>query len=240
MKLTRLCWGLLALLAGPAAAAEAVVVEASGIALAPGTSLDGAAPLTLAVGQSVTLVTADGRTIKLSGPFGGPPVPGGEPAPGSVSASLTGLFASRAADTSSVGALRGRDRQPPVPEPWVVDVDHGGDRCIAEDIPVVFWRRKTLAADGVMTVSPADRSWSARAVWPAGTSRLGMPPALALTSSHAYAVQLDGAEVAITIHRIPRTVRTDAARAAWMLTVGCEAQAWALVPAQGAVKRRRT
>ena len=221
--------GLLALLSVPAAAAEAVVVEASGIPLAPGTSIDGAEPMTLTVGQSVTLVTADGRTVKLSGPFAGPPLPGAEPAPGSVASSLKGLFASRSADSSSVGVVRGNDRQQPVPEPWVVDVGHGGDRCIADGMPVVFWRHAAPAADGIVTIAPADRSWQARAPWPAGASRLGIPPEMPLTSSHAYAIDLDGAEVAITIHRIPRTVRTDAARAAWMVTVGCEAQARALM-----------
>lgn len=230
MRLTRvIACGLLALLSAPAAAAEAVVVEASGIPLEPGTSIDGAEPMTLALGQAVTLVTADGRTVKLSGPFAGPPVPGAEPAPGGVALSIKGLFAARAADSSSMGVVRGNDRQQPVPEPWVVAVDHGGDRCIADDMPVVFWRHAPPTANATVTIAPADRSWQARAPWPAGASRLGIPPDMPLANRHAYAVSLDGDEVAITIHRIPRTVRTNAARAAWMVTVGCEAQARALM-----------
>lgn len=228
---------MMAVLAWPVAAvwgAEAVVVDAAGGGLVPGQAVDGAKPLVLAVGQKVTLVTADGRTVRLAGPFNGPPVPGPEPAEGSVSGSLTHMFAARSTDNSSLGVVRGAADQPPVPEPWLVDVRHGGSRCLREGEVTLFWLEKPLDHPGELVVAPADRSWSARAVWPAGAPRLAIPATLPLRDRHTYTVSLDGAEAPTTVHVLPRSVRTDAARAAWMAEMGCEAQATALAAQLGA------
>ena len=51
-----------------AAAASLVIVEARGINLKLGTTLDAATPLLLRQGQHVTLITETGSTLKLDGP----------------------------------------------------------------------------------------------------------------------------------------------------------------------------
>ncbi len=58
------------LLAGAATAdaATLVVVEARGIALRPGATLEDSKPLVLKQGQHVTLVSETGATLKLDGP----------------------------------------------------------------------------------------------------------------------------------------------------------------------------
>ncbi len=220
--------GLL-LIAGRLEAAEAVVIDAAGVGLTPGATLDGAKPLVLAVGQRVSLVTADGRTIKLEGPFNGPPVPGAEPAKGSVAASLTGLLASRGPDTSSLGVVRDAGAQPPVPEPWLVDVRHTGARCLAEGAPVVFWQEDPPDETQILTLTPADHSWSGKALWPKGVQRLQLPTTIALHDRQGYTVDLDKEPLSILIHVVPASLASDAARAAWMLEMGCEAQGTALL-----------
>jgi hypothetical protein len=220
---------LLAWTAFPAQAEEAIVIEASGTALSPGETVDGAKPLVLTVGQKVTLVTNDGRTIKLAGPFSAAPIPGAAAAEGSVAQSLKGVFAARSADTSSLGVVRGTADQVPVPAPWLVEIRHGGSRCIREGQPVVFWQDQPPPRAQAITVAPADHSWNARATWPAAVQSLEIPANVPLQDSRTYTVDLAGAAAPITIHVIPKVIRTDAARAAWMIELGCEAQAKVLI-----------
>ncbi len=241
--------------ASGAAAEQMVVVDAVGIGLTPGQTLDESRPVVLDVGQSLTLVTADGRTITLQGPWNAVPIPAAGAGQGGVSQSLAGLFAARAADTSSLCTIRGAGEQPPVPEPWLVEIGHGGSRCVAADGPVVFWREAAPPRAATLVVTPADRSWSARATWPAGSARLGIPPSLPLRDGGTYSIAVDGGTqstaadggtqsiaadggtqsiaadgggVAVTIHVVPATLPSAAARVAWMADVGCEAQAKAL------------
>lgn len=212
-----------------AGAAEVVVVEAAGIDLQPGQILDGAQVLSLGLGQQVSLVASDGRLIKLKGPSALAPAPDVEPPKGVVTKSLKDLISTRQADISSLGVVRSGEAQARLPEPWLVDVMHGGSRCIEEGRAPVLWRGSAATAEAPVTVAPADRSWQAQATWPEGADRLVLPDNLALQDRHTYILTVDGGPVQITVSVIPRSVGSDAAKAAWMVEMRCDPQAAALL-----------
>ena len=219
---------LLLPLAG-ARAVEVYVVEAKGLELAPGQVLDGAKPIILAVGQKLSLVTADGRTIKLKGPSDSAPAAEAQAGGPDVAKSLKGLVTARAADTSSAGVVRSAAEElSPLPEPWLIDLRHGGDHCIRPDGEIVLWRGPVSPGGGEIEISPADRSWRARAPWPEAGDRLALPPTLPLHDGKVYKISLGSLSSAVTIHAVPTGLGTSAARLAWMLELGCTAQAQAL------------
>ena len=229
---TRAAFGLfLALLllgASPVAAADLVVVEARGIALRPGQTVDGGKPLALQDGQQVVLISPAGKTIKVRGPWDKPPVDEADNATADVSAALRSMVTAQAARTDRLGVVRGAANLIIPPEPWLVDVTHAGNRCLPEGVPITFWRPGPTPAVQLV-IAPSDRSWRARADWPAGADRLVMPPSVPLRQRASYVVSLAGKERGITLITIPAAVATAPVRVAWMNEAGCDAQAQALL-----------
>ena len=198
----------------PAAqAAELVVVEASGVSLEAGSSLDAAKTLKLPEGARVTLITEEGATIKLAGPFDGVPTAAAAGGGQGIGASLGGLVASRAADTASLGAVRAGDVAAPLPAPWVVDATRAGDVCIATGSPVVLWRPKA-DKEASMALMPADRSWTAEAPWPMGAALLQLPEDVPFVDGGTFVVDMDGASSALIVHVMPAAVKAPKAAAA--------------------------
>jgi hypothetical protein len=109
-----------------------------------------------------------------------------------------------------------------------LDVTHVGNRCLPAGSPIVFWR-PAPGGQATFVVAPSDRSWRARADWPAGADRLVMPQELPLRQRSSYAVSLGGKETAITLITLPPTLANDPMRIAWMNEAGCEAQAQSLL-----------
>lgn len=204
-----------------ALAVDVFVVDAKGLDLAPGQVIDGGKPLVLAVGQKITLVTADGRTIKLKGPADQPPVADAAGNTGDMVESLQGLIKARAKDTSSAGIIREGNIAFTQPAPWLVEVRHSGDRCLLDGQQTVLWRSDEAPKAGDLDIGPADKSWSAHAAWPQGNDKLALPTTLNLHDGQTYVFALDQSPVNVTIHIIPKTVKADAARAAWMIEMGC-------------------
>ena len=168
-------WPLLLglMLAAPGAGAnELVVVEAKGVELAPGAKVDGTKVLALAAGQRVTLIAADGRTVKLRGPYEEAPAPAaGQTA--SMGDALKNLMNQRGSGTAQLGVVRAAGDAAELPEPWVVDVGRSGARCLpAAGVPVL-WGPK-FAANAELAIEPADHSWRAKGTWPAETDRLAL------------------------------------------------------------------
>src|SRR5476651_2299602 len=63
---------------GTAQAANLIVVEARGIGLTPGASIDSNKPLVLKQGQHVTLISDSGATLSIDGPYDQSPSAGGQ------------------------------------------------------------------------------------------------------------------------------------------------------------------
>jgi len=217
------------LAAGSASAAVLVVVEARGVPLKPGSTLDSTKPLTLQQGQHVTLVSDTGSTLKFDGPYNRPPAAG---AGGGVDLSKTmaALVTQRQARAGEFGVTRGTTLAA-LPEPWVVDATHAGNGCLQENHLPVFWRPASRDS-ATLAVAPVDHSWKAQAPWPAGQDRLSITTDVPLRSGETYLVTLNGTESAIAMVPVPASLSTNDMRAAYMADRGCEAQAEAVLKAQ--------
>jgi len=224
----RIVFALLAgvLMTGQAAAASLVVVEARGIALKPGTILPADAVLQLKQGQHVTLISETGSTLKISGPYNKPPVAVGG---GGVNLSDTmrALVTQREARSGEFGTTRAAVLAK-LPDPWLVNATHGGNGCMLENRPPVFWRPAADEAS-TLTVAPTDRSWKAQASWPAGQQRMSITTEVPMRGGETYIVAVGGVESPIAMVSVPAALTNDSMRTAWMAEKGCEAQAAALL-----------
>ena len=220
-------WGLAALLlSGTAAQAEnLIVVEARGIGVKPGTSVDSTKPLVLKQGQHVTLISTSGATLTIDGPYDKPPSAGGQGR--SVGATLAGLATERTARTGEAGVTRGTTFNA-LPDAWLVDVTHSGSVCLQENHEPVFWRPDPASASSLL-VMPADHSWKSQAVWPAGMDRLKVTTDVPVHGGASYVIKFNGSDYSLSVNTIPASLANDSMRAAWMLDKGCEAQAEALL-----------
>lgn len=230
---------LLALLAvallapGPAASAgELIVVEARGVSFKPGQKIDDSQKLTLRDGQRLTLIAANGRTLKLAGPYDQAPSAEGaaEDTLSKATAAFDALKVQKTARLTEIGTVRAVFNE--VPEPWVLDAEHEGNLCVREGERLVFWRKNAGAASEFV-LTPSDRSWSARNTWPAGADRLEIPTLFPIRDKASYVVRLGGKEVSVTLNVIPAVASSDAVRASWMYQKGCMAQAAELAKAIG-------
>jgi hypothetical protein len=206
---------------------QLVVVDARGVGLRPGQMVDGAKPLTLREGQRVTLIAASGTTIKLRGPWDAPPGGYVEVKSAGLADAFRPLLTTWDSRTNEVATVRAGVGEAILPDPWLVDVARGGSRCVKDGEPVVFWREDATVS--TLVISPADRSWSARANWPAEADRLVAPSSIRLRDGGTYLVSLQGAEAAITLNIVPASISTDRMLVAWLLEKGCSAQAAALM-----------
>jgi hypothetical protein len=214
--------------ARPAAAVDLVVVSSRGIDLKAGQAIDGAQPLVLKDGQQVELIAPTGQLIKLHGPWDRPPIAESATNAPDVTDALKALLTQNLARRESVGVVRGTNAQIVPPGPWLLDITHVGIRCVPESSQIVFWRPGGGGA-AALSVEPYDRSWRARAEWPAGADRMAMPGTLPLTNRSTYIVSLNGKNIPVTLVTIPAAASNDAMRAAWMIQEGCDAQAQALL-----------
>lgn len=214
----------------PSRAGQLIVVEARGADLKPGQSLDGGAPLTLAAGAKVVLVSAEGTTLSLKGPFAGAPEGDGGGGKGNrVAESLKGLVAQRTTDTSSLGAARGLAGLQALPNPWLWDATLVGDVCGFPGEPPVLWR-PSAELEQELVLTPVDRSWVARARWPAGSATLALPRNTPIVDGVSYMVELDGRKAAMTVHLAPPGLANEPMVAAWLGVSRCDRQLMALAP----------
>jgi hypothetical protein len=214
----------LAAAAPAAAAADLIVVEARGVAYKPGQKIDDTKKLTLADGQKVKLVAANGRMLNLVGPYDEVPSAEGtsEDTLTKATALLEAMKVQKAARLTEIGTVR--DPGVDLPDPWLLNADGGGSVCVREGQPLVFWRKNASIAE-TFVLTPSDRSWSARYTWPAGQDRLEMPRLFPLRDKGTFVIELGGKPVAITFNIIPASVPNDAVRAAWMSAKDCAVQA---------------
>lgn len=229
MKIETYLGGVVFVLASCASAfaADLVVAEARGVGLRTGQMLDSAQPLVLKQGQHVTLISSTGMTFKLDGPYNMVPSADSAQAVG-LTQKLAVLFTQRQA-REEAGTARG-GANVPLPDPWLLDIGHGGTVCIQEGGTPIFWRPDP-AQDSTLRVTPADRSWNAESRWPAGQDRISVTTEVPMRGGAAYVISLDGIGVPVTLSTVPSVLLNDVMRAAWMAEKGCDAQAEALLRA---------
>ena len=210
--------------AGPTLAGQLVVLETRGTTLRSGQTIDDSKPLTLADGEQVTLVTADGSVLTLRGPYDKAPAAGNVDN-GTVLA--LDALTTRREQRNEAGVVRDATAVVHLPSPWLVDVSHAGSTCIKAGERPVFWRVSTDG--GTLTIMPPDRSWRAEAPWPKSSATMEAPDYFPVGDGRIYLASFGGNPVAVTLSVLPPALDTPQAQAAWMIEKGCTAQAEALI-----------
>lgn len=226
-------WLAVLLLPASTLAATLVVLEARSSTLMQGMRVDSSSPITLKVGERVTLIGLDGQSTVLRGPFSGAPVnTTGQPSMTTgginVRLALSTLVATRDARTSSVGVVRAGTAAVKIPEPWLIDVTRPGPRCLLEGSLPVLWRPDAGQA-GNFTVFPVDRSWSAHFRWAAGQDRQALPPLARLEEGKVFVIRQGEQEYAISLELVPQGLENPLILTSWLLEKGCLQQADALI-----------
>jgi hypothetical protein len=193
--------------------------------------IDSARNVKLVEGEKIVLVAPDGRMSTLRGPYSGPAVRNAASVQNPRTA-LAALIATRNDRASSVGAVRSGASAAPLPEPWLIDISRGGDRCLREGEKPVWWRPETLA-EQAFSVFPIDRSWRADYVWAAATDRMTPPNIVGLDDLRSFIVRAGGQEHPVRINIIPRDIDDPLVISAWMLEKACVQQADAYLRAIG-------
>jgi len=227
MKSFTLAATLLVLATG-ASAADFVVADARNVRFKPGQVVKSDETLKLEAGQRLTLISKDGRTIRLSGPYNAAPGAneGGVQSVSVVDA-LAALRTQKEARLTEAGVVR-KMSLVPLPEPWLADAEAGGNVCVREGQQLVFWRPVAVREEKVR-LQPSDRSWTADAVWPVGVDRIEVPAKLPLRNRNLYQFEIGEQQAVLTVQIVPKTVDEPAAQAAWMLEKGCTSQAAAML-----------
>ncbi|HEY2008916.1 MAG TPA: hypothetical protein VGH23_08010 [Rhizomicrobium sp.] len=215
------------LMASQAEAAVLVVAEARGIAFKPGDTLDAAKPLVLKQGQHITLVSETGATLKLDGPYDRPPTAGGGGGGVGLNQTLNALITQRQARAGEFGITRGTVLAD-LPDPWVLDATHSGNVCVMENGTPIFWR-PDASAPASLSVAPADHSWNAKAVWPAGQDRIAVTTDVPMHAGETYVITFNGTQSDVTMVQVPASLTNNDMKAGWMANRRCEQQAEALV-----------
>lgn len=214
---------LLAALASPAAAINMVVVDARGGGFKPGQMVAASAIVALKEGERATLISPDGRSVTLHGPYNGVVLKAGT-AVQDPRAALAALISTRNDRAKSVGAVRAGANAAPLPDPWLIDVSRPGARCVREGEQPVWWR-PDARSDQPFSVFPIDRSWRADFQWKAGVDRMEAPSIEKLKGVNFFVIRLEGQENAISLQLIPREVTDPLVLASWMLERTCIQQA---------------
>ncbi len=226
---TALIFLLAGLLSSYAAAAKELFVMTSTVdGLEEGAMIDGAEPLDVPAGATVTLVSDSGRVITLEGPFSGPPAPEKSgPAETGLFDALGQLFEGDAGG-GQAGVYRalgdGAGRQPT--DPWVIDVSRWGRYCVASGRTPVLWR-PSVDQDGVVRIKNGRTGARASARWKRGEATTAWPADMPAEDGVTYLVRLQGNLTArkITIHMVPADIDRPAAQVVWMARRGCMSQA---------------
>lgn len=207
-------------------AAQMVVLEARGLNLRPGQTIDSTKPLSLKQGQHITLISPAGVTLKLDGPY--EKSPENDQAKGvNASSALSLLVTQRQARMAEVGTTRGAAPNS-LPDPWVLDASRAGTVCQRDGSPVVLWR-PDAKSEASLTVAPVDRSWKTEARWPAGADRILVPAPATIRGGTTYLVSLNGVQSPLKVESVPASLTSDSVRVAWLVGKECEAQARALL-----------
>lgn len=256
--------GLLAVAVPSGARAQGsslVVFAAQGVPLKPGDTVDGSKPFVLEAGQTATLISDNGKMLKLKGPFSGVPLSDAGRQGGTVTDALAALVQAPRTTAATLGASRdaaGAVHLAPgadvpggataprragtiggigggddgLPEPWIVSIAGSGHRCVREASELVFWRPDKAQDQEVKVGGNAD-GWRARTRWPGGYAKLAAPETMPLAEGSVYTIDVGTASATLTLHVMPKTVTVAPVLAAWMIEKGCISQAAALMRSKG-------
>jgi len=189
LKLSRLALAALLVTGAASAAANVLVVRASGPSAKSypaGRSLPDNASLQLRAGDSVVILTPRGtRTFRGPGTFN------------ASAAAQTGPQTVQASNgrRARIGAVRSAGIVPTATPPtiWDVDASQSGTMCLAATSDVQLWRPDASEAATVTISGPNGRSQTVR--WAAGANVVAWPAAVPIVSNSEYQLTLSGSPV---------------------------------------------
>jgi hypothetical protein len=192
-----------------AEASQLVVVESTVAGISSGQILDGAKPLDIAAGKSVTVITESGQVKKLAGPFSGAPAGkagGGGP---DIVASLSRLI-----EGKSGGGV------------WDIDAFRSGTHCIVAGSEARLWRAKAKKK-AKLQIKTLPYGKKVASNWAAGADVLAWPAAVEIKDGAEYLMRRAKGLTAsrVTLRLIPGDTPSDVHRVAWMADNGCVRQA---------------
>ena len=210
----------------PVHASKLVVMESKAASVKVGQTLDGAAPIVLKAGEGLSLISQDGKIIKLSGPYSGPPITRGAVAASDSKQALAAMLSSRDARTSSVGVFRSVKPAAKPASPWWVDVSSAASsRCAQTGQAVYLWRQDARRSEPVSVLGDK-LTWLADTQWKEGEHGLSvMPPKTNLSQAVAMTVRLGEGNSEFSMSWIPAEINDPVVLIAWMREKGCQSQA---------------
>ena len=218
--------GLAVCLIAGTAAADMVVVQAKGPGLKPGQVVATGAVVTLPAASRAMLLSRDGRTVALAGPFSGPvSEPGGGEAGGDAKTVtvLSRLLTSGGADSSALGVTRAAD----FGSPYAIALAGGAagvNHCQVAGEAARFEREIGSPEERLTVTAPGGASETL--VWAEDEAAVDWPAKLPLAAG-TYGLQR-GAQAkpaTLTIQLVPAEIKGLTALAVWMAEHGCPAQA---------------
>jgi hypothetical protein len=214
-----------ALLAAAPAAAETLVVRASGPSaggFAPGKKLADGASVTLKAGDVLTLLDGRGtRTLRGPGVFGT-----GATASSGGGTSIAGFIGTRNTARARTGAVRTgmMATAPRSPNLWYVDMSKQTTACLADPANIRLWRP---AATDAATVTVTGKGGTGTIAFEAGQALVDWPlAALPVTEGASYQLSGGGLAKPVTIRFTILTTGADGLEgmASTLIARKCDAQ----------------
>ncbi len=217
---------LLTAASGAARAGELVVIASTDSEFGVGSVLDGARAIQLADGHSVTLVSSDGRTLKLQGPYSGRPDPLPDTGDSGLLAALSDIVKPTEQNVSTAGIMRSSLYAPK--QPWVIDSGQSGAHCVLPGRPTLLWRPIAIGSVAASLKAPDGQ---AGVTWQEGSYTTPWPSELPLADGASYQLEFTftGKSPLLSIHQVPGELDSDVSRAVWMHEQGCTVQARVLL-----------
>jgi len=240
MKTVRAMFCLLSLLAGTAAALPAtaaewlVVIRSNSQEWPQGTKIDGTAVLTLGEGAQLTLLSEDGLSMTIPGPYSAAPLlTKPEHSQQGLIESLSPLLSNPSNDETVIGAFRTSDDDREALA-WMIDAailrENSGVICRDASRTLTIARPKSAEATRVL-LERLGSEVRAEFIFPPNSATVLWPVAVPADEGAHFRLTIAGrsAPSEFSIALLPTDLPTPAHRAAWMADHGCRVQARRLI-----------
>jgi hypothetical protein len=204
-----------------------IVMDARGVKVKVGSSIDSDKPIKLEDGERITFIRADGVTTTLRGPFNDVPLQKKSTASDPKQA-LAALVSTRDAKTNSVGVIRAGTDTKPIPNYWFIDVTRPGVRCLEKTRQPIFWR-PDASKESRFRIVPADASYQFDRLWPVNQNEFNVTNITFTRADNFITAIVDEQEFNIDIIEVPEVISGGLLLAGYMLEKGCIQQADALL-----------
>jgi len=182
-----------------AVANQFFVIDSTSPNFLTGAIIDGAKPVSIAEGERVTLVTEDGNTRTIRGPFNG--ALEGDQGKGEKKSGLIKTLAKFVESDrvrSKPGAVRGGTTAT-LDDPFLLPIGIGGRFCV-RDGSVTLWRPDASEDKTLIVKQFGGQANRVKIVWPAGDNQIAWPAGAPLKDGKKYAIRLRGGASARQIH----------------------------------------